>query len=414
MMKSARPLPIDTVFKQYRQDFPIFQHSSAKPLAFLDSAASAQKPLSVLKQTQDFYASSYANIHRGVYDLSAKATEAFEAARQKVQHFLKAASIAEIIFTSGATEAINLVAYTYGDAFLKAGDEVIVSLLEHHSNIVPWQLLQTRKNIVIKVAPMLPDGSFDLEGFRKLLTPRTKMVAVAHVSNTIGTVFPIREIARLAHQAGAVVLVDGCQATPHLSINVQELDSDFYIFTGHKLYGPTGIGILYGKKQLLEKMPPFLGGGHMINTVSFEKTTFASPPARFEAGTSNIAGAIGLGYAIDYVQKIGLDEIHQYEKILLDYLLQQLKTIAGLRVIGHPQDLSPVVSFVMDSAHPHDIATILDQYGVAVRAGHHCAQPAMQWFGVTGTTRVSLGLYNSIADIDQLMTGLRQVKKVFG
>lgn len=398
----------------YRNDFPVFRQKENKDLAFLDSASSTQKPDFVLDNMQKFYQSSYANVHRGVYGLSAKATDAFELARQKIQHFMGASTKDEIILTSGSTEAINLVAHSFGNQTVNQGDEIILSQFEHHSNIVPWQLLGQRRKAVIKVVNPQPDASFNLESFRQIISKRTKIIAITHVSNSIGSILPVRDICTLAHEVGAAVVIDGCQAAPHIPVNVQEIGCDFYVLTGHKLYGPTGIGALFGRKSLLESMPPFLGGGHMIRSVSFEETTFAEPPARFEAGTSNIVGAVGLGFAIDYLNRIGFNTIQHHEEKLLNYLLQRLSNIKGLRILGNMEKRGPVVSIIMDSAHPHDIATILDQHGVAVRAGHHCAQPTMKWFDVVGTTRISLGLYNSMEDIDQLIDGLMHVKKVFG
>ena len=398
-----------------RADFPILSRKvHGQRLVFLDSAASAQKPRAVIEAVRNCYETEYANIHRGVYWLSERATLAYENARARVARFLNARESAEIVFTRNATEAINLVAQSYGLAFLKAGDEVVLSYLEHHSNIVPWQLLRDRIGIVIKAVPVNDAGEFLLDEYERLLGPRTKLVAVTHTSNALGTVTPIREIVRLAHAYGARVLVDGSQAAPHRMVDVQALDCDFVAFTGHKVYGPSGIGVLYGKADLLRSMPPYQGGGDMIRTVSFEKTEYADIPSRFEAGTPHISGAIGLAAAIDYVEALGFERIAAQEQAVLAYATERLSDVPGLRIVGTARNKASIVSFVMDSAHPHDIGTILDRSGVAVRAGHHCAQPLMERLGIVGTARASFGLYNGFDDVDALVDGLRRVKEIFG
>jgi cysteine desulfurase/selenocysteine lyase len=397
-----------------RADFPILGrrvHGHAQ--AFLDTAASAQKPAAVLDAMDRFCREDYANVHRGVYYLSERATRAYEAARETVRRFLNAGEAGEIVFTRNTTEAINLAAASYG-ASLKPGDEIVLSEIEHHSNIVPWQMLRERAGIVLRVAPVDDRGELILDAFAALLGSRTRLVAVTHISNAIGTVLPVKEIVRLAHAAGARVLIDGSQAAPHQVIDVRDLDCDFYAFTGHKLYGPTGIGVLYGKKELLAEMPPYQGGGEMIRRVTFEKTEYAAPPARFEAGTPNIVGAVGLAAAIDYVGAIGFDAIGAHEQALLRYATERLSEINSLRLVGTATRKAAILSFVMEGVHPHDVATVLDRSGVAVRAGHHCAQPAMDRFGVVGTTRASCGLYTSFADIDALAAGLARVREVFG
>jgi cysteine desulfurase/selenocysteine lyase len=400
---------------RYRADFPILaSRVYDKPLVFLDSAASAQKPQCVIDAVRFCYEHEYANIHRGVYWLSQQATQAYEETRVKVQRFLNAASADEIIFTKGATEAINLVAASYGGSALGAGDEIILSHLEHHANIVPWQLLRQRIGIEIKVAPIDDQGNFLLKEFEKLLSPRTRMVAITHGSNALGTIPPAAEIIRLAHATGAVVLLDGAQGAVHGAVDVQALDADFYAFSGHKLYGPSGIGVLYGKAALLEAMPPYQGGGDMIRHVTFEKTEFAEIPSRFEAGTPHIAGAYGLSAAIDYVSAIGMETIAAHDQELLAYATARLAEINSLRLIGTADDKAGILSFELDGVHAHDIGTILDREGIAVRVGHHCAQPLMDRFGVTGTVRASFGLYNNKADIDALVTALGAVREVFG
>jgi cysteine desulfurase/selenocysteine lyase len=398
-----------------RRDFPILtQTVHGHPLVYLDNAASAQKPRAVIEAEGRAYAEFYSNIHRGVHSLSMKATDAYEAARGKAQKFLGAASAKETILTSGTTAGINLVAQTYGRRHVGAGDEVLITGLEHHSNIVPWQMLCDEKGAKLRVAPLDDEGRVVLEEFERLLSPRTKIVAVAHVSNALGTVNPVRRMAELAHAKGAVILVDGAQAAPHLAVDVKALDVDFYVLSAHKIYGPSGVGVLYGKQALLEAMPPWQGGGDMILSVTFEKTTYNELPYKFEAGTPNIAGVIGFGAAIDYVTAIGLDRIAAHEHSLLTYATRRLREIPGLRIIGTAPDKAAVVSFVLADAHPHDIGTILDYEGVAVRTGHHCAQPVMERYGVPATARASLAFYNTTDEIDVLVKGLHKAREVLG
>ncbi len=398
-----------------RKDFPILSTEvHGKPLCFLDSGASAQKPVQVIDKIRWLYENQYANVHRGAYALSENTTADYEAAREKVRAYLNAGSEREIVFTGSTTAAINLVAYTYGRAFLKAGDEVIISDMEHHSNIVPWQLLRDMNDTVLTVAPISDDGEFLVDEFAKLLTDKTKLVAVTHVSNVLGSVTPLKKIIDLAHAAGAKVLVDGSQAVMHMPVDVQALDADFYVFTGHKLYGPTGIGVLYAKEALLDAMPPFFGGGDMISSVEYAGSTWADLPAKFEAGTPPIVQAIGLGAAIDYVTGLGLEAIGAHEADLLQYATQRLSSIDGLKIIGQAAHKTSVISFVMGDAHPHDIATIVDREGVCVRAGHHCAEPLMHRMGVMGTTRASFGMYNTRAEVDTLVRALEKVKSIFG
>lgn len=401
--------------EQIRADFPALSLTvHGKPLVFLDSAASAQKPLCVIDEMKRLYLNEYANVHRGVYELSEKATVNFENARKKVQHFVNAASDGEIVFTRGATDSINLVAYTWGAANLRAGDEIILSQAEHHSNIVPWQLLQSRIGFKINVAPVDDNGDFDFDAYLKLLNEKTKLVSVAHVSNVLGTIFPVKEISAAAHKVGAVVLIDGCQGATHLTVDVRDIGCDFYAFSGHKLYGPTGIGVLYGRLPVLESMPPFEGGGDMIKTVSFSGSTWAEPPARFEAGTPAIMQAIGLGSAVDYVEKIGMDAIDAHERALGKMMQEQIAAINGVRVIGTSKNKAAVVSFVTDFAHPQDIAMVLDQEAVAVRTGHHCAQPLHERFGVSVSVRASLGVYNTAQDVEKFVAAVVKAKRFFG
>lgn len=401
--------------EQIRADFPALSLTvHGKPLVFLDSAASAQKPLRVIDEMKRLYLNEYANVHRGVYELSEKATVNFENARKKVQHFVNAASDGEIVFTRGATDSINLVAYTWGAANLRAGDEIILSQAEHHSNIVPWQLLQSRIGFKINVAPVDDNGDFDFDAYLKLLNEKTKLVSVAHVSNVLGTIFPVKEISAAAHKVGAVVLIDGCQGATHLTVDVRDIGCDFYAFSGHKLYGPTGIGVLYGHLPVLESMPPFEGGGDMIKTVSFSGSTWAEPPARFEAGTPAIMQAIGLGSAVDYVEKIGMDAIDAHERALGKMMQEQIAAINGVRVIGTSKNKAAVVSFVTDFAHPQDIAMVLDQEAVAVRTGHHCAQPLHERFGVSVSVRASLGVYNTAQDVEKFVAAVVKAKRFFG
>ncbi|WP_430395649.1 aminotransferase class V-fold PLP-dependent enzyme [Ferrovibrio sp.] len=398
-----------------RQDFPILsQQVYGKPLVFLDSGASAQKPQVVIDAMSRAFATQYANVHRGIYQLSQLATDAYEAAREKVRAFINAGDLREVVFTRNATEAVNLVANSYGFGLLKPGDEVLISHMEHHANIVPWQLLRDRHGIVLKVAPVLDDGSLDMAGFKALLGPRTKLVAIAHVSNVLGTVNPVAEIIRLAHAAGAHVLIDGSQAVQHMPVDVQALDADFYVFTGHKLYGPTGIGVLYGKAALLEAMPPWQGGGDMILSVTFEKNEWADLPHKFEAGTPAFIEAVGLGAAIDYVQSVGIEQIAAHEHDLLLYATAKLKEINSLRIIGEAPEKGAVISFVLEDIHAHDVGTILDREGIAVRVGQHCAHPLMERFGVNATVRASFGMYNTRAEVDALCAGLKRVMEIFG
>ena len=400
--------------QKIRADFPALALTvHGKPLTFLDSAASAQKPRQVLDAMRFCYENEYANVHRGMYDLSEKATFNFENARKKVQKFLNAASDKEIVFTRGATDALNLVAYTWGAQNLKAGDEVIVSQAEHHSNIVPWQILQKRIPFTLKVASVLDDGALDLDAFRALLNEKTKLVSIAHISNVLGTVFPIKEIATLAHAAGAKVLIDGCQGATHVPVDMQDIDCDFYAFSGHKLYGPTGIGVLYGKRAVLESLDPFEGGGDMIKSVAFSGSVWADVPARFEAGTPPIMQAIGLGFAVDYVQAVGMENIAEHEKRLCKLLRDGVASVGGTTQIGTAPDKTGLVSFVTDFAHPQDIAMILDQQGVAVRVGHHCAQPLHERFGQSVSVRASLGVYNTQEDIENFVAALYKVKRFF-
>ena len=407
----AAPFDADSV----RADFPILSRTvHGKPLVFLDSGASAQKPRAVIDAISWCYEAEYANIHRGVYELSAKATKAYEGARARVQRFVNARSASEIVFTKGATEAINLVATSWGGAFLGEGDEVVLSVLEHHANIVPWQLLRERTGIVLKVVPTDERGDFPLDAYEALVGPRTKLVALTHVSNALGTVTPADEIVRIAHDRGALVLLDGAQGIVHCPVDVQAMDVDFYCFSGHKLYGPSGIGVLYGKESLLAAMPPYQGGGDMIERVTFERTTFAPPPARFEAGTPPIAGTVGLHAAIDYVASFDPAAVAAHEHDLLIYASERLAALNSVRLYGTAPGKAAIVSFTMDHVHSHDVGTILDRAGVAVRVGHHCAQPLMDHFGIAGTVRASFGLYNSRADIDRLIDGLGEVREIFG
>ncbi len=409
-MPSATSLDVTAV----RKDFPILsQQVHGKPLIYLDNAATSQKPKCVIDALTRFYQMDNANIHRGVHQLSERSTESYEAARGKVQRFLNAANTREIIFVRGATEGINLVAQTFGRTHISAGDEIVISAMEHHSNIVPWQMLCEEKGAVLRVIPINDRGEVEFDQFEKLLNHRTRLVAVSHVSNALGTINPVREIVKTAHGWNVPVLIDGAQAVPHMKVDVRNLDCDFYVFSGHKVFGPTGIGVLYGKEQLLEEMPPWQGGGDMIRSVTFEKTTYNELPYKFEAGTPDIAGVIGLGAAIDYLDQIGMDGVAAHEHDLLLYGTLALENISALRLIGTAREKAGVLSFVIDGVHPHDAGTILDREGVAVRTGHHCAQPVMDRFGVSGTTRASLAFYNTREDIDRLVAGIQKVKEVF-
>ncbi|HET6383044.1 MAG TPA: cysteine desulfurase [Armatimonadota bacterium] len=400
-----------------RQDFPILGETiRGKPLVYLDNAATTQKPWPVINAMTRFYCADCSNIHRGVHLLSQRATEMYEAAREKAQRFINAAHSREVIFVRGATEGINLVAQSFGRTNVSAGDEVLITAMEHHSNIVPWQMLCEEKGARLRVAPINDRGELLLDEFEDLLTPRTRLVALAHISNVLGTINPVREVVAMAHQKGIPVLVDGAQATPHLKIDVQDLDCDFYVLSGHKMYGPTGVGILYGKTALLKAMPPYQGGGDMILSVTFEKTKYNDLPYKFEAGTPNIAAGIGLGAAIDYLNSAGLDRVAAYEHGLLSYGTEKLLEIPDLRIIGMAREKASVLSFMLEGEapiHPHDIGTVLDQDGIAIRTGHHCAQPLMQRLGIPATARASLGMYNTRQEIDALAEGLKKVKEMF-
>ena len=398
-----------------RADFPILRVKvNGKPLAYLDNAATAQMPQPVLDRLIRYQTTEHANIHRGVHHLSEVATAAYEGARRTIQRFINAPEEREVIFTRGTTDAVNLVMHGFGRAFIGEGDEVILSQLEHHSNIVPWQMLRDEKRCGLRVIPCNDAGELLLDEFEKLFSPRTKLVAVTHVSNALGTVNPIKQMIATAHRYGVPVLVDGAQAIPHLKIDVQELDCDFFCFSGHKMFGPTGIGILYGKAQWLEKMQPYQGGGDMILSVTFDKTTYNRIPHKFEAGTPPIAAAIGLGAAADYLSAIGMDSIAAWEQELLAYATGQIEAIPGVRIVGTARDKASVLSFTVSGVHPHDVGTILNEQGVAVRTGHHCAQPVMQRFGIPATARASLAFYNTFGEIDQLVTGIRRVQQIFG
>jgi cysteine desulfurase/selenocysteine lyase len=406
----AEGLDIDRI----RADFPILkQKIHGKPLVYLDNGATSQKPRVVIDTLNHYYAAENSNIHRGVHFLSEQATAAYEAARQKIRLFINARSEQEIIFVRGTTEAINLVAQSYGRTFLKPGDEIIVSAMEHHSNIVPWQILCEQIGVRLRVIPINHDGELVLDEYGRLLNERTKLVSVTHVSNALGTIVPVKEIVRLAHERQVPVLVDGAQAAPHLKVDVQDLGCDFYAFSGHKLFGPTGVGILYGRSELLEAMPPYQGGGDMISLVTFEKTHYNTLPYKFEAGTPHIAGGIGLGAAVDYLESLDWQQVAAHEHSLLTYATSALSDIDGLRIIGTAKEKVGVISFVFDHVHAHDVGTILDQEGVAVRAGHHCAMPVMQRFGVPATTRASFALYNTQQEVDILVRGVQRALEVF-
>ena len=406
----AAPFDVEKI----REDFPVLkQNIHGKPLVYLDSAATAQKPFAVIDAIRKFHEVDCANIHRGVHELSQRSTAAYEETRLKARRFINARSTDELIFVRGTTEGVNLVSSSWGRKNVAAGDEIIISAMEHHSNIVPWQMLCEEKGAKLRVIPMNLSGELIMEEYEKLLNPRTRMVAVTHVSNALGTINPVRQIIEMAHRAGALALIDGAQAVPHMKVDVQALDADFYAFSGHKTIGPTGIGFLYGKARLLDAMPPYQGGGDMIRVVTFEKTTYADLPYKFEAGTPNIAGGIGLGAALDYMSAIGVDQIAAYEHELLVYGTQVLSEIPGLRLIGTARDKAAVLSFVIEGIHPHDIGTVLDKQGIAVRTGHHCAQPVMDFFDVPATTRASLAFYNTAAEIDILVAGIKKVKEIF-
>ncbi len=397
-----------------RQDFPILSRTVyGKPLVYLDNGATTQKPRCVVDAITDEYYSVNANVHRGVHFLSQQATELHEASRETVRRFINARSTTEIVFTRGTTESINLLASSFGEAFLKEGDEVIVSTMEHHSNIVPWQLLQMRKGIVLRVIPMNDRGELLLDEYERLFTPRTRIVCVAHVSNVLGTVNPVREMIATAHAHGVPVLVDGAQSIPHMPVDVQALDADFYVFSGHKVYGPTGVGVLYGKENWLDKLPPYQGGGEMIQHVSFEHTTFNELPFKFEAGTPDYIGTTGLAKALDYVSALGMDRIAAYEHELTEYATRRLKEIPGMRIFGEAPEKGSVISFLVGNIHHFDMGTLLDRLGIAVRTGHHCAQPLMQRLGIEGTVRASFALYNTKEEIDALVAGVERVSRMF-
>ena len=411
--RSGVDAPLDV--ERIRADFPILRRRArGRPLVYLDNAATTQKPQSVIDALTGYYTEINANVHRGVHELSELATQAYEASRETVRAFFNAASVQEIVFTRNATEGINLVAYAFGRRRVEAGDEVLISAMEHHSNIVPWQLLCDETGARLRVAPIDDTGELMLDRFERLLNDRTKIVALTHMSNALGTVTPAAEIVRLAHARGVPVLLDGSQAAYHMPVDVQALDCDFYVATGHKLYGPTGIGVLYGKASLLDAMPPFLGGGDMISSVTFEKSTWNVLPYKFEAGTPNIAGAVGLRAALEYISSVGLEKVARHEQELLAYGSEALLTVPGVRLIGTARRKASILSFVMENVHPHDIGTIVDREGVAIRTGHHCAQPVMDRFGVPATARASLAMYNTRDDIDVLVRALTRVREVFG
>jgi cysteine desulfurase/selenocysteine lyase len=398
-----------------REDFPILkQLVHGKPLVYLDNAATSQKPRQVIDAMVRYYTTENSNVHRGVHSLSQQATEDYEGARSKIRHFINAASDQEVIFVRGTTEGINLVAQSYGRQNIGEGDEIVISAMEHHSNIVPWQILCQERGARLRVVPITDSGELMLDEYQRLLSPRTKLVSIVHVSNALGTINPVEQIVAMAHDRGVPVLLDGAQAAPHMGLDVRRLGCDFYAFSGHKLYGPTGIGVLYGKAELLEAMPPYQGGGDMIKSVTFEKTLYNDLPYKFEAGTPNIAGSIGLGAAIDYVNSVGMDRIAVYEHELLEYGTECLSSLEGIRIMGTAREKSGILSFVMDGVHPHDIGTILDAEGIAIRTGHHCAQPVMDRFGVAATARASLAFYNTKEEIDALVKGIDRVIEVFG
>ncbi|KAB2881126.1 cysteine desulfurase [bacterium] len=406
----SSPLDVERI----RQDFPILtERIHGKPLIYLDNAATTQKPLFVIDAVHHYYRAQNANIHRGTHYLSQVATFEYEKARGKIRQFINAKDNKEIIFVRGTTEAINLVSSAYGRKFIRAGDEIIISAMEHHSNIVPWQILCEQTGAVLRVIPMNQSGELIMEEYVKLLNEKTKLVSVVHISNALGTVNPVKEIIRLAHERNIPVMLDAAQSIPHAPVDVRDLDCDFLVFSGHKMYGPTGVGVLYGKQQLLESMPPYHGGGDMIRTVSFEKTTYAELPNKFEAGTPNIAGGIGLGAAVDYINRIGIHKIAEYETELMAYATEKLSAINKLKIIGTAKEKAGAISFVMENVHPHDAGTLLDLEGIAIRTGHHCAQPVMQFYGIPATSRASLSFYNTKEDVDALVKGLHKVMEVF-
>jgi cysteine desulfurase/selenocysteine lyase len=422
MSAQPKPLSADRAFADrtwdvaaIRRDFPILSQSiRGKPLVYLDNAASSQRPQSVIDAISHYYERDHANVHRGVHTLSQRATDAYEGARETIRRFINAKDVKEIIYTRGTTEGVNLVAQSFARPQLRPGDEILISALEHHANIVPWQLVCEQTGATLKVIPISTAGEVDFEAFEKLIGPRTKLLALAHVSNALGTVVPVEKFIAVAHKLGVPVLLDGAQAVPHMKVDVQALDCDFYVFSSHKMLGPTGIGVLYGKQKLLEKMPPWQGGGDMILTVTFEKTTYNQLPWKFEAGTPHISGAIGLAAAIDYLERIGLDRIASVEHELLDYATAKLSALPGLRIIGTAPEKAAVVSFVLDGIHPHDIGTILDTEGVAIRTGHHCAMPVMDFFKIPATARASMSFYNTFEEIDRLVAALEHTRQVLG
>ncbi|HXN40418.1 MAG TPA: cysteine desulfurase [Myxococcaceae bacterium] len=408
------PPPVQFDPERARADFPILrQKIHGRPLVYLDNAATSQKPQRVIDAISNFYSTTNANVHRGVHALSERATEQFELAREKVRAFINAPKVEEIVFVRGATEAINLVAQSFGRSRLRRGDEILVSAMEHHSNIVPWQLLCESTGAVLRVAPINDDGELMVGEFEAMLGAKTRLVALAHVSNALGTINPVRQLIAAAHSRGVPVLLDGAQAIPHLKVDVKALDCDFYVFSGHKMFGPMGIGALFGKAELLESMPPYQGGGDMILSVTFEKTIYNRVPYKFEAGTPDVGGAIGLGSAIDYLNSLGMEQIAAYEHDLLVYATAAISRVPGVRLVGTARQKAGVISFLLGDIHPHDIGTILDQEGIAIRTGHHCAQPVMQRFGVDATARASLAFYNTREDIDRLVAGLERVKEIF-
>lgn len=408
----AQTTPLDP--QELRADFPILQRTVyGKPLVYLDNAATTQKPLAVLRRLEQYYEMENANVHRGVHYLSGRATDVYEDARETVRAFINAEDVREIIFVRGATEAMNLAAHSFGRAFVNEGDEIIISAMEHHSNIVPWQMTCQERGARLRVIPMNRAGELDMDAYRDMLNHKTRLVAVVHVSNALGTVNPVSDIIEEAHRKDIPVLLDGAQSTPHMPIDVRELDCDFFAFSGHKMYGPTGIGILYGRSELLEKMPPYQGGGDMIRTVTFEKTTYNSLPYKFEAGTPDIAGAVGLAAAADYLTGIGMPRVAAHEARLMQYAAKRMSELEGMRIVGTAEHKAGVISFLPGDIHPHDIGTILDQEGVAIRTGHHCAQPVMDFFGIPATARASFGLYNTTQDIDRLIEALDKTYEVF-
>jgi len=397
-----------------RKDFPILrQKVYGKPLIYLDNAATAQKPQVVIDTLRRYYERTNSNVHRGVHALSQRATEEFENTREKIRDFIDASDTREIVFVRGTTEGINLIAVSYGDSHVSAGDEVVVSEMEHHSNIVPWQLLCERKGAHLKVIPMNDDGELLIDEYAKLLTPKTKIVSLVYVSNSLGTINPVKQMIEMAHKKGICVVIDGAQAAPHLAVSVRELDCDFYVFSSHKMYGPMGVGVVYGKQELLEKMPPYQGGGDMIKSVTFAKTIYNTLPFKFEAGTPNVGDVLGLGAVVDYLQHIGYPAIAEHERDLLEYATARLSTVDGIRLIGTAKDKLGVVSFVLDGVHPHDLGTIVDREGIAIRTGHHCTQPIMQHYNLPATSRASFGIYNTRDEVDALVASIDKVKEVF-